>query len=70
VDLPSLQVSAVGVVVAMAASSGAKGAEAAVVLTEGEIAASDLDVLRDFAGSGVTVLRVNTAGTVEDTTRT
>ena len=37
VDLPSLQVSAMGVVIAMAVASGAKGAEAAVVLTEGEV---------------------------------
>ena len=53
VDLPSLQVSAVGVVVAMAVASGAKGAEAVVVLTEGDLAPSDLDALRDFAGGGV-----------------
>ena len=32
VDLPSLQVSALGVCVAMAVASGARGAEAAVVL--------------------------------------
>ena len=37
VDLPSLQVSAIGVVIAMAVASGAKGAEAVVVLTEGEV---------------------------------
>ena len=39
VDLPSLQVSAVGVVIAMAVASGAKGAEAVVVLTEGDVVA-------------------------------
>ena len=50
VDLPSLQVSAVGVVIAMAVASGAKGAEAVVVLTDGDVAEADLDALRDFAG--------------------
>jgi hypothetical protein len=70
VDLPSLQVSALGVVVAMAVASGAKGAEAAVVLTEGEVATTDLDALRDFAGSGVPVLRGTPSGSVEETTAT
>jgi hypothetical protein len=70
VALPSLQVSAVGVVVAMAVASGAKGAEAAVVLTDGEVSPADLDVLRDFAGSGVPVLRGTPAGSVEDTLTT
>ena len=37
VDLPSLQVSAVGVAVGMAVASGAKGLEAVVVLTESEL---------------------------------
>lgn len=56
VDLPSLQMSALGVCVAMAVSSGSAGVEAAVVLSEGtEVAASDLAVLRDFGGSGVVV---------------
>ena len=70
VDLPSLQVSALGVVIAMAVASGAKGAEAAVVLTEGEVSAGDLGALRDFAGSGVAVHRGTPAGSVEDTSRT
>ena len=70
VDLPSLQVSAIGVVIAMAVSSGAQGAEAAVVLTEGEPSLSDLDALRDFAGPGVPVLRCSPAGSVEDTRNT
>ena len=56
VDLPSLQVSAVGVCVAMAVASGARGLEAAVVLTEGaELADSDLAAIRDLAGEGVAV---------------
>ncbi len=70
VDLPSLKVSALGVVVAMAVASGAKGAEAAVVLTEGEVSMTDLDALRDFAGPGVPVLRGTPPGSVEETTTT
>jgi hypothetical protein len=67
VELPSLQVSAVGVVVSMAVSSGARGAEAVVVLTEGEIAAGDIDAVRDFAGGGVPLHRGTPDGNVEDT---
>ncbi|MCW2711097.1 MAG: cytidine deaminase [Marmoricola sp.] len=67
VDLPSLQVSAVGVAVSMAVASGARGAEAVVVLTGGEVAGEDLDAVRDFAGSGVPVHRGTPAGLVEDT---
>jgi hypothetical protein len=69
VDLASLQVSAVGVVIAMAVASGSKGAEAVVVLTEGELAASDLSALRDFAGEGVPVHRGDPSGAVRDTAR-
>ena len=69
VQLPSLQVSAMGVVIAMAVASGAKGAEAAVVLTEGEVSAADLDALRDFAGTGVTVHQGTPAGSVQNTVR-
>ncbi len=65
VDLPSLRVSAVGVAVSMAVASGAKGAEAVVVLTDGEIAAADLDIVREFAGSGVPVHRGSFAGEVQ-----
>ena len=54
VDLEHLNVSAVGVAVAMAISSGAKGAEAMVVLGN-EPSDEDLAALRDFAGAGVPV---------------
>ena len=67
VDLPSLQVSAVGVAVSMAVASGAKGAEAVVVLTEGDLAAADVAAIRDFAGSGVPVHRGTPAGLIQDT---
>lgn len=71
VDLPSLQVSAVGVVVAMAAAGGAKGAEAVVVLTEAdEVADTDLAIIRDFAGSEVVVHRGTPSGRIEATTHT
>jgi len=67
VDLPSLQVSAVGVAVGMAVASGARGVEAVVVLTGAELSTGDLEVVRDFAGAGVTVLRGTAAGKIEET---
>ncbi len=70
VDLPSLQVSAVGVVIAMAVASGSKGAEAVVLLTNTEVPATDLSALREFAGTGVPVLRATQAGQVQDTMHT
>ena len=63
VALPSLDVSAVGVAVAMAASSAAGGLEAVALVSEaGTVAESDLAVVRDFAGSGVPVLRCGPDG--------
>ena len=57
VDLPSLQVSAIGVCVAMAVASGSKGLEAVVVLSEAEEAsANDLSIVKEFAGEDVPVL--------------
>lgn len=57
VDLPSLQVSAIGVCVAMAVASGSKGLEAVVVLGEAEEAsANDLSIVKEFAGEDVPVL--------------
>lgn len=70
VDLPSLRVSAVGAVVAMAVAGGSKGAEAVVVLSPGDLAGADLDAVRDFAGDGVPVHLGTTAGKVEETTST
>jgi len=69
VDLPSLQVSALGVAVAMAISSGAQGLEAAVVLTDAEaVGEADLAVVRDFAGRGVSVHRGDPRGGILETT--
>jgi hypothetical protein len=62
VDLPSLQLSAVAVCVAMAAASGSRGLEAAVVLTEADVAPDDLAVLADFGGPDVVVHRGDPAG--------
>jgi hypothetical protein len=58
VSLPSLTVSALGVCIAMAVSSGARGLEAAVVLGEDPTEA-DLAALREFAGDGVVVALVS-----------
>lgn len=67
VDLPSLRLSAIGGCIAMAVSSGAKGAEAVVLLTPAEVADSDLAALRDFAGAGVPVHVGTPAGAVGST---
>jgi hypothetical protein len=56
VALPSLSLSALGVCVAMAVSSGSRGLEGAVVLGDsGQVSPFDLEVLRDFGGAGVPV---------------
>jgi hypothetical protein len=67
VDLPNLHVSAIGVVIAMAVASGAKGAEAVVVLGAQPVTEADLAAVRDFAGTGVPVHHGTPAGTVTDT---
>jgi cytidine deaminase len=67
VDLASLRLTAVQVAVAMAVSSGAQGLEAVAVL--GASAAphdADLSVVRDFAGSGVTILVGRPDGSVTE----
>ena len=68
VDLPSLHVSALQVCVAMAISSGSRGLEAGVVLTDGDaLADADLAAVRDFAGEGVVLHRGDPRGTVTET---
>jgi hypothetical protein len=66
VALPTLTISALALAVAQAAASGARGAEAAVVVgpdpTDG-----DLSALRDLAGPGVPVFACNADGTVRAT---
>jgi hypothetical protein len=70
-----LTVSALGVAVAMAASSAAAGLETAVVLGDDPadgsgLEAQDLAVVRDFAGSGVPVLRADPRGGITHTSTT
>ena len=56
VSLASLNISALGVCLAMAVSSGARGLEAAVVLGAGDsLADADAAALADFAGPDVVV---------------
>ena len=63
VDLPSLQLSALQVCVAMAVASGSSGLQAAVLLGEGtELTAPDQGALADFGGSGVVVHLGDVAG--------
>jgi hypothetical protein len=63
VDLPTLHVSALGTAVAMAVSSGAGGLEAAVVVSETELTAGDVAIVRDLAGAAVPVHRCSPDGT-------
>jgi hypothetical protein len=60
VRLEHLQLTALEVCVAMAISSGSTGLEAAVVLTDGDLA--DLAAASDFAGPDVPVLVGDAAG--------
>jgi hypothetical protein len=70
-DLPSLELSALQVAVAMAASSGVKGLEAALLVTEG-LAVDDVDVtvVREFGGTGLPVYRADGSGEVADVVTT
>lgn len=69
-DLPSLQVSALAGCLAMAASSGAKGVEAAVVLGGAELSHGDQAALVEFAGPGVRVLLGSASGAISGTLTT
>ncbi len=71
VSLPSLQLTALQVAVAMACSSGVGGLEAAVVVSDLDaVAGVDLAVVADFAGSGVLIYRVDASGAVLDSVTT
>jgi cytidine deaminase len=65
----SLTTSALRAAVAAAASSGARSFEAAVVVSESDLRAEDLAVLREF-GSAVPVLLAGPDGTVRTTVAT
>ncbi len=65
VSLGSLSLSAVQLAVAVASASGARGLEAAVVVRrDADIAAADLDVVRDLGAAGVPVHVVAPDGSV------
>ena len=65
VQLPSLRLTALQLAVAMAASSGVRGLEAAAVVTESDgLEPADLDVVRDFGGAGLPVFRADLRGDV------
>ncbi len=71
VDLPSLQLSALQVCVAMAVASGSRGLEAAVLLTEADaLTEPDLGALRDLGGPAVVVHLGDPRGTVLGTSST
>ncbi|KRC57718.1 MULTISPECIES: hypothetical protein [unclassified Nocardioides] len=69
VDLPSLQLSAVQAVVAMAVAGGSSGVEACVVLGDAQdLTEPDAAVLGDFSGAdGVTVHVGDARGTIAGT---
>lgn len=63
VDLPSVQVGALELAVAMAVSSGARGLEAALVAAD---ALPDVAPVRDLAGDGVPVFLADATGHIVD----
>lgn len=71
VELPSLSLSAIQLAVAMAVSSGARDLEAVVAVGgDSTLGESDLSVVRDLAGSGVSVHRVDPDGRLVGSTTT
>jgi hypothetical protein len=66
VDLPSLQLTALQLSVAMAVSSGAVRLEAAALVSEAEPDPADLAVLRDL-GQGITVFHAGPDGALRGT---
>lgn len=70
VDLPHLQLSALTLAVAMAASSGVDGLEAAAVVTEQEVREEDVAAVRDLGGRGLSVFLADPSGTVVSVTST
>ena len=68
VELPSLRLTALEVCVAMAISSGSRGLEAAVVLTNAVGGVAGLAAVRDFAGAGVAIHIGDHGGAIVDST--
>lgn len=69
-ELPSVTISAVVGCLAMAAASGAKGLEAAVVLGGSLLDAADEIALSEFAGAGVPVHVGSASGAISNTQET
>jgi hypothetical protein len=65
VKLPSLELSALDLAVAMAISSGAKGLEAGAVVTTRAGAIVDLSTVREMAGTDVPVYLAGDDGTIQ-----
>ncbi len=70
VALPSLRLSALELAVALAASSGVSGLEAALVVGDGGIEATDVTVVREFAGVGVPIYRADISGQIAQSATT
>lgn len=71
VELPSLRLSAVQVCIGMAVSSGSRGLEAVVLLSEAPgVDAADQSALADFAGTGIPLHRRDGRGNPVETTTT
>lgn len=69
VALPSLQISALALAVAMAVSSGAAALEAAALVSDGPgLVPEDLGVVKDI-GSGALVIHAGSDGSVRETFR-
>ena len=64
VDLPHLRLSAIGVVIAMAVSSGAPSLEAVALASDADPSEDDLALIKDVSGDGVVVWTVDLSGTV------
>ena len=65
VDLPSLRLTSLQVAVAMAASSGAQGLEAAAIVTDAtEPSETDVMAVRDLGGTGVPIFVAAADGSV------
>ena len=64
VHLETFVIGALDLAVAMAVSSGAKGLEAAALVTDGDVPIEWNSVV-EFGGSGVTVVVADPAGTVD-----
>jgi hypothetical protein len=71
VSIPSLHLTALQAVVAQAVAAGARGLEAAVVVTHQEMLDADsIDAVRDLGGMGIPVIRVHPDTGQFSTTRT